>query len=756
MLVNGGIVALGSDTSAANGNQINNDTLGSFATGLYVENSGIVDAGQLASSATPLPTPPSGNAPNPNYGYYGDITGLYSGTPLGSTLHSMGGNSFSGYTSMPSNVDTAVPQAIRDENTGIASFARAGIELSNNYSAVGPQLGRMDVTAQGDTFGSASSLTQIENVIYHDVDNPALGFVDYGQSSQPAPQVVGTPQYSANFNLSAAQGGTANLVSGPQPTGVGEQKSVIRYFQVVFNSFVFLDPNLLTKTTNLGLDLIKVNGPYGAAAGSLIAGNLYSATYDEATGDYTVTYSFIPSAASGYAGTLDYGSLEDGNYTFQFNQAGIQGGGPGGTDLTSSVGGNPYVSTPASFHRLFGDTQGRGEVNNLDTPSDLAQMRQTLGSVIGGTNYLAYLDFGDAGYITGADYTAFLRRYNYVLNANGTVSTIATASSVIPKPLKATYANGVLSLTGTPRGSGQLQALEILAVAGTNKYQVMDNATVSASGVTGGTSFGTFNNVRQINLNLISFTENVIIDLNGGTLPGSIDLNLGHGNANPSASPALQVSIVGSVTGSGAPGSMVGGSVYVSGGSGQEAVLIGGLPPNDSISPLNTAVKIGGNVSFIGSSQTGFEGNTLTVQAGSTVNGSVFASQVSTVTVGDYGFAGGFVGGNVVVSDGNSATAADVAILGRVGGMVSVNGTTGGAVGGDLFAISNNGTGIPGTVGGSVTTNLGSGKNSVFMDAGTVVGHGFTMIGGSGGNTAQLSGAIGGSLFLYEGNGGMW
>jgi autotransporter-associated beta strand protein len=414
-----GIVVDGGGTGAVGGldgvaalqnDQINNDTAGtatSGATGLYVEHSGIVDAGQIAASFT---APPSPN------GYYGDITGLLGG----GTNHSTGFNSFSGYTPMPSNADLGSPQAIRDENTGIASFARAGVELSNNYSAVGPQLGRMDVTAQNNTWGGATTNQAIENLIYHDVDNPNLGFVSYGVSTQN-PNVVGTPQYSASFDsrLTAVQQGTDNLVSGTQPTGTGHQKSVIRYFKVVFDSFVFLDPNLKTPTTNLGLTLYQLNSPYGPAGNSpgspvLITAKLFSALYNESNGQYSVIYSFTG------PGT-EYGSLQDGNYSLQFNEAGIQGGGPGGPSLTTNISGNPYVNAAAQFFRLFGDSLGRGQVDD----TDLTAFRQAnTPSRIGMANYRAWFDFDGNGVVDSSDYYQFMRRYKTKLNPDGTISII--------------------------------------------------------------------------------------------------------------------------------------------------------------------------------------------------------------------------------------------------------------------------------------------------------------------------------------------
>ena len=154
--VNAGTAFLQSDTLNYNASG------GSMATGLLVHNGAIVDAGQLSAAAP----------------YYGNITGFGVST---------GSNSFSGYTASTTSTNPTVPQAIRDLNTGTAPFSAVSPELSNNYSAVGPQLGRMDVPAENNTFGSATTLFMIEQVIFHDVDNNAYGFVSYGTSSVAAP-----------------------------------------------------------------------------------------------------------------------------------------------------------------------------------------------------------------------------------------------------------------------------------------------------------------------------------------------------------------------------------------------------------------------------------------------------------------------------------------------------------------------------------------------------------------------------------------
>ncbi|MFO0841496.1 MAG: autotransporter-associated beta strand repeat-containing protein [Gemmataceae bacterium] len=399
---------------------------GSLVTGLLISAGGIVDAGQLAPSATPLPNGAAGNV-----GYYGDITGLFSGTPLGSTAHSAGGNTF-GTVGSPFSLDTSatatpnpgpnIPQAIRDLNTGAAPFGPLanGVEQSFNYGSPGPLLGRMDATAQANTWNGNASLPlfQIEQLIFHDLDDTTVGFVTYGNPTAPAPVVVGPVTYTASVNpgLTAVQAGTSTLLAGGNLNN--GQKSAIRFLRVTFSSFVFLDPNLQSPTTNRGLNLIQVNGPAflpgntNPALGRLIRAGVSGTVYNRLTGAYSVTYNF-----SGPG--VEYGSLEDGNYTLQFNRAAIQGGGPGGPAL--SVAGDPFAAQAAAFHRLFGDANGDAVV---DAVTDLAAFQAAYRTRIGQAAYRAYFDFLNNGIVDSVSYYQFLRRYKTRLNPDGTLTPV--------------------------------------------------------------------------------------------------------------------------------------------------------------------------------------------------------------------------------------------------------------------------------------------------------------------------------------------
>jgi autotransporter-associated beta strand protein len=415
--VNGGIAALQGDTLTPG--------TGNFVSGLLVKGGAIVDAGQLAASATPLPNGPAGNV-----GYYGDITGLFSGMPLGSTAHSTGGNTL-GTAGNPFSLDTSmmatlnpgpnIPQAIRNENTGTAPFGALsnGVEQSFNYGAAGPQLGRMDTTAQGDIWNGNASLPlfQIEQLVFHDLDDNSVGFVTYGNTTGAAPTITTTPLYSASTNssLTPTQAGQGTLVNGSSQGN--EQMSTIRALQVTFSSFVFLDPNLQSPTSNRGIDLMQLNSPYGPAGSGgsatpqLVAVQVFSTNYNRATGAYTVIYTFTGPCT-------EFGSLQDGNYSLSFNAGAIQGGGPGGPALTGSY--TSAESYTADFHRLFGDSNGDSQVDNTDLTAFNASLRTRIGQ----TGYRAYFDFDNNGTVDTSDQFQFQRRYKTKLNADGTISPI--------------------------------------------------------------------------------------------------------------------------------------------------------------------------------------------------------------------------------------------------------------------------------------------------------------------------------------------
>jgi hypothetical protein len=356
--VNGG-------TALVQGTDLSYDAAGSGAAGLRAEGGAVVDAGQLSGAP------------------YGNITGL--GV-------SAGGNTFLGYTTAwvgaGAPADPAVaPQAIRDLNTGGA------------YANSGPQGNAFDLPAQGNNFG-VGTLKDIENLLYHDLENAALGFVNYATNSAAPPHLLGSIQYSASVSsaLSTVQQGLGDL-SHPG------QKSIIRYLIFTFDSFVVLAPG--------AIDLEKLNGPGAGGQNGAVSLVLFGTAYDPATGHYTLTFSFN--------GPLtEFGSLSDGNYQLHLEAGQVQGGGLGGLGLDTNangIGGEAADNVVESFWRLYGDVFGDRQVDETDHAAFLAAYR----SRVGMTNYRAYLDFTGDGLIDNTDYYQFMRHFRMRLNPDGSV-----------------------------------------------------------------------------------------------------------------------------------------------------------------------------------------------------------------------------------------------------------------------------------------------------------------------------------------------
>jgi uncharacterized repeat protein (TIGR03803 family) len=98
------------------------------------------------------------------------------------------------------------------------------------------------------------------------------------------------------------------------------------------------------------------------------------------------------------------GSLPNGVYDLALNADEISGG----TSNLPMLGGNQTFT----FHRLFGDIDGNGIVNNYD----YLQFRKAYGQIVGSPNYNAAFDFDSNGIINNADYLQFRMDYGVILN----------------------------------------------------------------------------------------------------------------------------------------------------------------------------------------------------------------------------------------------------------------------------------------------------------------------------------------------------
>jgi hypothetical protein len=154
------------------------------------------------------------------------------------------------------------------------------------------------------------------------------------------------------------------------------QRSMVRSFTLFFQGNVNPTDGLL------GIRQLGSGTPFGA---HLVAGSVH---YDAAKN--------VTSAKFTFSGPLDLaGSLPDGRYLAVF-----QG------------------RTLANFHRLFGDANGDGRVDDRDQALFLKAYR----SRVGMSNYVSYFDYNGDASVDSIDYFQFLRRKGYQVNADGFIT----------------------------------------------------------------------------------------------------------------------------------------------------------------------------------------------------------------------------------------------------------------------------------------------------------------------------------------------
>jgi autotransporter-associated beta strand protein len=386
--VNGG-------TALLEWNDLSNNMAGvaSTAAGLVARNGAIVDAGQNSTT------------------FYTHFTGLAGGTFTGG--RSSGNNLFAGYpnAAVPTNeFQPTVPKAIRNQNTGGA------------YSSPGPQFGTLDLTAQNNDFGTATTNFRIEQTIYHDVDASTLGFVAYSNVSATPVDLLDFRYYAESPTAAFGPCDTEDMTTAGGAldlSNTGRQLSVIRGIQVRLSGFAFF----VQDQTNIpggpfapgarALRLFKNNGPVltGANDTGNVDVRLGSATYDQFTGQYTVQFVFANSVGNV---PIEFGgSITDGNYQLSLVSSLVDSGGPGGPDLS----GGDRIRT---FHRYFGDSNGDRNVN----AAELTAIQAALNARRGQVKYRACFNIDNDIDVDGTDYYHFNRRYRTRLNSDGTTPTI--------------------------------------------------------------------------------------------------------------------------------------------------------------------------------------------------------------------------------------------------------------------------------------------------------------------------------------------
>jgi parallel beta-helix repeat protein len=196
-------------TALVQNNDLNGNTIG-----VRIQNGGIADLGQFGAGT--------------------NFTGLGVST---------GGNDFSLYTAAA----TATSGAIVNLNTGGA------------YSAAGPQGLPLDVPAFNNLWDD-SSPTGIENVIWHDADNSALGFVDYATLANLVVSLDPLPTVTTNEDVNE---GSAATVYGEFTNDAQSHRVTVVWGDGSPNSVQILGPGVFTFTITSNTATTYTDDPNG-------------------------------------------------------------------------------------------------------------------------------------------------------------------------------------------------------------------------------------------------------------------------------------------------------------------------------------------------------------------------------------------------------------------------------------------------------------------------------------------------------------
>jgi predicted outer membrane repeat protein len=171
-------------------------------------------------------------------------------------------------------------------------------------------------------------------------------------------------------------------INGDRAALAGAQRSMVEDIVFTFNHAVTLAAGAFTIALHGD---VTVNGVDGRTVGTLP-----TLSYTSPDGGVTWIVTFSGSGVIG-------GSIADGVYDITLNHAAV-------TDAAGEVLANDRTDT---FFRLFGDSNGDGQVNNLDA----LRLRSTYGKQAGNAGFLAYLDYNADGWVNNSDAQEFNHRF---------------------------------------------------------------------------------------------------------------------------------------------------------------------------------------------------------------------------------------------------------------------------------------------------------------------------------------------------------
>jgi hypothetical protein len=330
--------------------------------------------------------------------------------------------------------------------TGSETFVRtvdaftntSGVPITTTVRVIG-NLGSDGATTVFATSDGDSIIETTDQWIGTDDANnagtPAIIHYIHGPSGlQPSNVVLNGDNIEWTYQITVAAGSTLRLAHYAILAPTRAQAQAAAQVLVTNKAFggqaaAFLDANELASLTNFQFN----NAPYvgsilvddGAAERSLVK-SLTVVFSTEVTLDAdafeiirtgsaggAVDVSFVTSllpngctqAVLSFSGALtQYGSLIDGNYRLTIHRQKVHDAVSGVAMAEDRVFGSQAAD---AFFRLYGDSDGDRDVDNLD----FCRLRLALGTHPGGAGWQAYFDFNNDGTIDDADVAQFRSRY---------------------------------------------------------------------------------------------------------------------------------------------------------------------------------------------------------------------------------------------------------------------------------------------------------------------------------------------------------
>ena len=291
------------------------------------------------------------------------VSSLFTVNPVGTTLAAANATATFSTSSQSVSLSATVTSGTLTVNEGTVTFSVFKGATQIGTSVTSGTVSGGNVSASFTLPGGTAVGTYTIQAIY----NPGPDFLTSSDNTHTL-----TVNPAGPALISTTVNGADVTIAGQSVSLAGTQRSMVDNIVFQFNEAVTLDPGAFTIALHAG---VSVNG---GAPGTV--GTLPTLSWTSPDGGLTWVVSFRGAGVVG-------GSIADGDYDITVVSTAVHAN---GQTMTSNV--------TNTFFRLFGDTNGDGQVSSRP---DLVAMQSALGTSIGQAGYLAYLDYNGDGIIAG-------------------------------------------------------------------------------------------------------------------------------------------------------------------------------------------------------------------------------------------------------------------------------------------------------------------------------------------------------------------